>query len=156
MNRMQYDFKLEDAIRFATTQGARTKNFGDELQFEYCPYCHGGRNRDKWTFSISKKNGAFNCMRSSCGVKGNMITLAEQFGLELDKDISAYYNLNNYNNKFKKFKDAHREIEVRSPAIEYLKSRGISEHITRKYEITTAPDEPNKLIFPLYQLLIFS
>lgn len=141
-----YEFEKDDAYRFARDQGTNTRIQKDELMFQSCPYCHGGKHRDKYTFSINLKTGVFNCLRSSCSVKGNMITLARDFNFEISEDVSRYFNQNNYNGKFKKFAEKH--IEVRNNAIEYLKSRGISEEITRKYEITTLPEDENILVFP--------
>ena len=141
-----YEFDAEDAFRFARDRGIQTRKQNDELMFLQCPYCNGGKHRDKYTFSINLRNGTFNCLRSSCSVKGNMITLARDFNFQISEDVSRYFNQNNYNGKFKKFMEKH--IEVRNNAIKYLKSRGISEDITRKYEITTMPDDENILVFP--------
>lgn len=143
-----YEYKKEDAYRFADSQPIHTKVKGNELTFQFCPYCKGGKNRNKGTFSINLTTGQFTCLRGSCGQKGNMITLSRDFGFELSEDVSRYFNINNYNNRFKSFKDAHKVHESKPAAITYLHSRGISENIARKYEITTKPDEDNILIFP--------
>ena len=74
---MIYNFKEEDAYEFARFVGSPVKRHGDELRFtQYCPYCHGGTGskRDKDTFSINLRTGQFKCLRSSCGITGNMIT----------------------------------------------------------------------------------
>ena len=39
-----YEFQEDDALRFSGEIGAVSKRRGDELQFEKCPYCLGGRN----------------------------------------------------------------------------------------------------------------
>lgn len=141
-----YEFDADDAFRFAQDRGIQTKKQKDELMFLHCPYCNGGAHHDKYTFSINLKNGTFNCLRSSCSTKGNMITLARDFNFKISEDVSRYFNQNDYNGKFRKFAEKH--IEVRDNAIEYLKSRGISEEITKKYEVTTLPDNDNVLVFP--------
>lgn len=74
-----YEFKESDALEFARASGIQTKQRGDELQFLHCPYCRGGRSGDKGTFSINLSNGQFKCLRSSCSVSGNMLTLAADF-----------------------------------------------------------------------------
>lgn len=141
-----YEFKREDAERFAREHGpARYR--GNEIVFERCPYCHGGL-KDKRTFSINAQTGLFQCKRSSCKVQGNMIRLAQDFGFDLGEDVKRYYNVNNYNGRFKTFKDAHRIIESKDEAIEYLKSRGISEEVCRKYEITVKADNKDVIVFP--------
>lgn len=141
-----YDFKEEDAFRFAQSVGAKTKRIGDELNFIYCPLCHGGNKRDKGTFSINLRTGQCSCKRSSCSYKGNMITLSKEFGYELTDGVARYYNINNYNGKFRKFREYHRDTT--EPAFKYLKDRGISETIAKRYEITTRDKQNNILVFP--------
>lgn len=141
-----YEFEKEDAYRFAREYGTRTKIHKDELMFFTCPYCKGGAHRDKYTFSINLNTGVFNCLRSSCAVKGNMLTLARDFNFEISEDVNRYFNQNNYNSKFRQFKEGH--IEIKDKAIKYLKGRGISEKITKQYEITTKNDDDNVLVFP--------
>lgn len=150
MNEEYYKYKPEDAERFRAAIGARVKKTGSEMEFLYCPYCLGGAHQDKGTFSINTETGQFQCQRASCGVKGNMITLAKDFAdvFSLGNDVSIFYDINGARNQFRGFKDSHRKIETRDPAIEYLKGRGIPEEITKKYEITTKEDNPNILCFP--------
>jgi len=145
-----YQFNPEDAERFKNAVGARVKEKGSEMTFVLCPYCEGGANHDKGTFSINLTTGQFECKRASCGARGNMITLAKDFAdkFSLGNDVNIYYNINDARGSFKKFKDAHKQIEVREPAVEYLLSRGIPEAITKKYEITTMPENDKVLAFP--------
>ena len=141
-----YEYKREDAERFAREHGpARYR--GNEIVLEKCPYCKGGE-KDKRTFSINANTGQFQCKRSSCKAHGNMITLATDFNFELSEDVRRYYNIRNYNGRFRTFKDAHRITESKDEAIEYLKSRGISEEVCRKYEITVKPDNKDVIVFP--------
>ena len=152
MNHEFYRCQPGDAERFARSVGRKFKRSGTELVFGYCPYCDGGKGShpDKDTFSINTETGQFECKRSSCMAKGNLITLAQDFSdvFSLGKEVSIYYNINNAGNQFKRFRDAHKAIESTDPAVEYLKSRGIPEEITRKYEITTMKDKDNVLCFP--------
>lgn len=141
-----YEFKKEDAYRFKNHVGAMAREKGDELVFAYCPYCHGGKNRDKDKFSINLKTGQYECKRSSCGVHGNMITLSRDFNFQLSEEVTRYYNINDYNSKFRKFKKHHKEST--EPAIQYMKKRGISEDICKRYEITTKNDTENIIVFP--------
>ena len=141
-----YEFKKEDAYRFRDFIGGRAKEKGNELVFAYCPYCHGGKGREKDKFSINLKTGQFECKRASCNAHGNMITLARDFNFELSEEVNRYFNINDYNSKFKKFKKSNKEST--DPAIRYLQSRGISQEICRKYEITTKKDQDNIIVFP--------
>lgn len=143
-----YQFNPEDAERFAREQGQRFRRVRDEITFTWCPYCHGDQ-KDKNTFSINKNTGQFECKRASCGAKGNMITLARDFNFSLGRDVDAYYATADYaNRQYRRFRNAHRNIEVRDPAIRYMASRGISEDVCREYEITSKPDADNVIVFP--------
>ena len=141
-----YEFQSDDAFRFAQFVGAQYLPKGNELQFKLCPYCRGGKNRDKNTFSINLKTGQYTCQRSSCGAKGNMLILARDFDFELSDAVTRYYDWNDFNSKFKQFKEAH--IEVKDRAVEFLKSRAISEDVCRKYEITIHKERESTLVFP--------
>ena len=73
-----------------------------------------------------------------------MITLAQDFGFSLGSDIDEYYQPKK---EFKTFK-VPEKIIPKEPAIKYLESRGISEAVTKKYEITTQTGRDNILVFP--------
>ena len=146
-----YEFKVEDAERFAREYG-EAKHKGKELVFKHCPFCHGGKKPDKYTFAINLETGKFNCQRGSCGRKGNMITLSQEFGFELSGSASQYYNftdsnMHTPNGRFRRFKDAHKVYESKDEAIKYMKSRGISEEVCRKYEITTHDKDKQRIVF---------
>lgn len=141
-----YEFKKEDAYRFAQAVNAETREVGGELRFKFCPYCKGGKNHDMNTFSINLKTGAWNCKRGSCGRKAsNMIPLAQDFkDFSLGSDgIDDYYLKRD---RFKKF--IRRPYKSKDRAIEYLKGRGIPEEITQKYEITIDKKDKNIMVFP--------
>lgn len=143
-----YEFKPEDLEKFKAAINLSYRDVrqrGDELQLRECPYCHS--QHDPWTFSINGKTGTFNCKRASCSVKGNMITLAKDFGFSLGRDTDEYEHIGTWR-KFKTFKEPMKEIESKDPAIEYMKSRGISEAVTRRYEITSKDGQNNVIVFP--------
>lgn len=140
---MQYEFNREDAFQFASTQRANTSIKGDELQFTFCPYCNGGKKKDKNSFAVNLTSGQYQCLRSSCGAKGNFITLARDFNFSLGKDFDNYYGNQRQYRSFPK-----RPIVTKDKAIEYMKKRGISEEVTRRYEITVQTENENILVFP--------
>lgn len=140
-----YQFAEDDAIRFAREVSARTRRRGKELQFERCPYCHGG-NSDKWTFSISLESGAHNCRRATCGVTGNMLDLARDFNFSLGNDADEYYNPRR---RFKSLREYPRPT-VKDAAIEYFAGRGIGEKIVRRLSIGVRKDRPDVLVMPFY------
>lgn len=86
-----YEFDPDDARRFGQEQHIKYQQRGDELQFKYCPYCRN-KTDDKNTFAINLRTGQFKCLRASCGAKGNMITLAKDFGFSLGHDVDEYFN----------------------------------------------------------------
>ena len=67
---MRYELDKRDIYDFAAAVNAQTHQKGNELMFKYCPYCGGGKNKDKDTFSVNLDNGTDNCFRSSCGKQG--------------------------------------------------------------------------------------
>lgn len=140
-----YEFDPDDARRFGQEQHIKYQQRGDELQFKYCPYCRN-KTDDKNTFAINLRTGQFKCLRASCGAKGNMITLAKDFGFSLGHDVDEYFN------RRKKYRDLSRYPRpiVRPPAVAYMESRGISAAITERYGLTTQKDHDNILVFPFF------
>lgn len=143
-----YEFKPEDLDKFRSAINLSFRDVrqrGDELQLRECPYCHS--QHDQWTFAINSKTGTFNCKRASCSVKGNMITLAKDFGFSLGRDADVYEGIREWK-RFKTFKEPMKRFESKDPAIEFMKSRGISEEVTKRYEITTKSGQDNVITFP--------
>ena len=141
-----YEFNPDDARRFAAEQGIHATTRGDELVFKKCPYC-GGTTNKKDKFAINLRTGAFNCLRASCGAKGNMLTLHRDFGFDLGPNVSEY----------ERPKETWKRFEVTKPfeptdaAVAYLwGKRGISKEVIARYEIVTKKDDSNVLVFPFY------
>lgn len=143
-----YVFKEQDAFDFARHVHAETNVRNGELFFKICPYCNPKPTRDNIkSFSINLTTGRFKCFRASCGVQGNMITLAKDFDFSLGNEIDEYYQPKK---KYRKLKKQEKSIEPKPEAIRYLESRGISEEVAKEYEITVQTDKPNILVFPFY------
>ena len=134
-----YQFKRQDAIDFSHMIGITAREYGNELRFDYCPYCH----KKEGKFSISLENGAFNCKRATCGAKGNMITLHRDFGFDLGTGVREYERPSFTWRRFKA-----KQIIPTDPAIAYLESRGIPAEVTKSYEVTTKKGDDNILVFP--------
>ena len=146
-----YEFKKEDAYEFVRVSGIQSKQRGDELQLLFCPYCRGGKNGDKGTFSISLVTGQFKCLRSSCSVSGNMVTLARDFDyFSLGKDIDAYYRTGKQK-RFRRFKKMEN-IKPKTEAITYLESRKITAATAEKYQITVQSKHKNIVVFPFLDM----
>ncbi len=137
---MSYEFKNEDLQGLIYKLGAETKVKGSEIQFKYCPFCGGGANRDPWTFSVNRTNGASNCLRSSCGWKGAFVRLAREFNYPLDYG----YQKREYR------KLPQKPVRVKNEALDYLESRGISREVGEKYKITCQKNNVNAIVFPFF------
>ena len=143
-----YEFKEQDAFDFSRHVHAETNVRNGELFFKICPYCNPKPTRDNVkSFSINLTTGRFKCFRASCGVQGNMITLAKDFDFSLGNEVDEYYQPKK---QYRKFKKQEKPIEPKPEAIQYLESRGISEEVAKEYEITVQTDKPNILVFPFY------
>lgn len=143
-----YKFNEDDARRFAKEQGIEVRKHGKQLQFRKCPYCQGSGKYgfDKETFAINLETGQFNCFRASCGVKGNMLTLASDFGFSLGNAADEYYQPRK---RYRDISNYPRPIPT-DPAIDWLETRGISADVTKKYSITTYKDSDNVIAMPFY------
>ena len=143
-----YEFKQQDAYDFANYVHAQAKLKGDELTFRKCPYCNPIGSKDNLgTFSINMKTGQFKCLRASCGVSGNMVTLAKDFDFSLGNNFDEYYKPTK---QYKKLKTPPKPITPKPKAVEYLESRGISEEVAKLYEITVQTENENVLVFPFF------
>ena len=99
------------------------------------------------TFSINLKTGQHKCLRASCGVSGNMITLARDFDFSLGTEIDEYYAPKK---KYRELPQPKEPVIPKPEALQYLESRGISEEVAKRYEITVQTKNPNILVFPFY------
>ena len=142
---MMYEFKEQDAYDFARHVGITAKRYGDELRLYKCPYCRP--QKDKGTFSINLRTGQFKCLRESCGVTGNLVTLSRDFDFSLGAETDEYYRPRK---QYRKLQTPKQPVTPKEPAIRYLKSRGISEDIAKRYEITVQNNHENVLVFPFY------
>ena len=139
------EYSPDDAWRFQRESGIPAVQKGNEIRFDSCPYCKGGKNHDRGTFAIHLPTGQFNCLRSSCGAKGNMHILARDFTwFDLRRGGNTY---NQPKKQYRTFKKMH-PIESKPAAIKILEARGISADITKEYEITTQTEHENILAMP--------
>ena len=136
---MRYELKREDVFDFARSGNYETRERGDELQFKRCPYCNGGNHKDDWTFSINLKSGAFKCLRASCGEQGHFVELCRDFHYKLEYEQPKIYR-----------QLPQKRPESKDEAIQYLKSRGISEEVTKRYHITAHNKNKRVIVFPFY------
>ena len=136
---MAYKLNQSDIFDFASSGNYETRQKGDELEFRYCPYCGGGSHKDEWTFAVNLDSGAFKCLRASCDHQGHFVELCRDFEYRLEYDQPKIYR-----------QLPQKRPETRNEAVEYMKSRGISEAVTRRFNITVQNEHPNVLVFPFY------
>ena len=144
---MKYQFKRQDAIDFAMHVHQSTRIRGDEQELFLCPYCRGGSNKDKYTFSINLKTGLFKCLRSGCGQQGSMWRLAQDFDFKLSDEFSRYYAKKP---QYRTLAQPKAKLVPKPKAIEYLSSRGISEDTAKAYQVTVLNDREDVLVFPVF------
>lgn len=148
MQRELYQFKPEDAERFAQSIGAITFRKGKNLHFKTCPYCNGTGRTNEESFAIDMETGQFHCLRAGCGAKGNMLTLAKDFDFSLGTMADAYYRPKPH--QYRTLKTPKETIVPKPRAIEYMASRGISGDICKRYQITSQTDKPDVIVFPFF------
>ena len=143
-----YEFKERDAYRFSQHVGITAQTRNGQLHFYKCPYCNGSKNNgNPDCFAIDLKTGMFKCLRASCGVTGNMITLSRDFDFSLGTETDEYYRPRK---KYRKLPTPKEPYVPKDPAIRYLESRGVSGETAHKYEITVQNKNENILVFPFY------
>ena len=134
-----YVMNEDDLWGLISALGAKTKVHGDEVQFEYCPYCHGGTKKSKWKFGINRKTGAYGCFKGGCQKQGHFVQLCRDFDYRLENET-----------EWVKFPQPEKKIIPRQTAIAYLSARGISKETAERYSITAFEDKPKVLWLPLF------
>lgn len=129
-----------------------TKHFGDyrvrngEVVAELCPYCGGGENRDRGTFAINIKTGAYNCKRGGCEKKGTLQDLCSFLGEE-DSVVNIPHTFIKKNKEYTK-----PNIELKpltEEIVTYFYRRRISEETLKEFEVSS--DEHGNIVFPFYR-----
>ncbi len=123
------------------------KHFGEfnqkgvEIIPTYCPFCHGGKNGDKYTFALSLENETYNCKRGSCGEQGHFNQLLREFN-----EKAPSYQVRTPK---KKFKQPKTEVTgVTSKVEEYLRLRKISPEVCKLRKVGEAN---GNIAFPYYE-----
>lgn len=131
-------------FEFAERHFGQYRVHGNEIIPTYCPYCHGGQNRDKHTFALNAEKLTFNCKRGSCGVSGTFNQLCRDFGEEV---ISRNFELRRPKKEYKtpttKVKPATAKVEA------YLKLRGFSKSTWERRGV--GDDGKGNIAFPYYE-----
>jgi twinkle protein len=106
-------------IEFARKHLNPYKTSGSEVIPTYCPFCHGGDNKDKHTFGMNAETGVYNCKRGSCGVSGTFKQLLREFGEQAETDY--------YRRPSKQYKVPNSKPETpKQKVVAYLTQRGFT------------------------------
>ena len=117
------------------------KDKGDELIATYCPFCNGGHHRDKNTFALNVVEQVYKCHRGRCGAQGHFVELCRHFGELAKTDTRPNAQ------PVKKYKPPAQKLKpISQIAMDYLKTRGISEATIKKFGVGV--DEQGNLMFP--------
>lgn len=123
----------------------RVKN--GQVIAEFCPFCHG-HDKDKETFAVGLNNGLWQCLRGSCGEKGNFRQLCEFFG----EESPTGYSLPKVTQQQKKVytkPDPSIIYPMTEEMVTYFATRRISEQTLLDWKI--AADKDGNIIFPFYR-----
>ena len=119
---------------------------GSEIVPTYCPFCHGGGSKDKYTFALNMDKETYNCKRGSCGRQGHFSQLCREFG---EKNDQTTQQRREYIPPKKTYKKPEKQPHsLHDAAMSYLKLRGISGETARVYRVGV--DDHGNLQFPYY------
>ncbi|MBP5423900.1 MAG: toprim domain-containing protein [Paludibacteraceae bacterium] len=114
---------------------------------EYCPICHG-HDHDRETFAVGLSNGLWQCLRGSCGQKGNFNQLCNLFG----EMAPTGYSLPRVTKQEKKSytrPDPETILPITEEITTYFAMRKISEETVKDWKIGANKD--GNIVFPFYR-----
>jgi twinkle protein len=131
--------------QFAEKYFPEYKQRGEELIPVYCPFCHGGQNKDKYSFALNVEKRTYNCKRGSCGAVGSFKQLCEEFGELEDKN----FEFKTQPRARKSYVAPKAETNPAGSRVEnYLKSRGFSKET---WEARGVSEHEGNIAFPYYE-----
>ena len=111
-----------EPLEFARRYLGEFKQHGNEIIPTYCPHCHGGVHKDKFSWALNVDKLTYNCKRGSCGKQGHFSQLCKEFG-------ESYTNTN-YEMRKPLKKSFKKPITIVDPAKkkieDYLSLRGFT------------------------------
>lgn len=133
-------------INLAQTHFEDFKIRNGQLVTTFCPFCNGGSSHDKDTFAVGLENGAFSCLRGSCGKTGSYKELCELFGEKPVVSISSFKakeHKKNYVLPQIELKPITDEIET------YFALRKIGRNTLEAFGVSS--DTNGNIVFPFYR-----
>lgn len=123
----------------------RVKN--GQVIAEYCPMC-GGHDHDRETFAVGLNNGLWQCLRGSCGKKGNFNQLCNFFG-EIAPSGYALPRMTEQKKRTYTKPDPEIIHPLTEEIITYFALRKISEETLRDWKVGS--DKNGNILFPFYR-----
>lgn len=139
------------------------KHFGDykirngQVTPKYCPFCKGGQNGDKETFSVGLYNGMYSCLRGSCpgmygggkGREGTFQQLSNYFGEAGFQFASLPKTIGASKKKLYDLPDPNMLKPLTDDIVNYFGTRSISRQTLDDWKI--AADKDGNIVFPFYK-----
>lgn len=140
--------KVSDAVKALAHKYLKPYRIREgQLIAKVCPFCKGGDNGDEYTFAVGLYNGAYNCMRGHCNVKGSFRDLCDYFGEESPEDVAIPQS---FGKKKMYVRPSADELLPRTEQIDtYFANRCISEETLDAFKI--AADTNGNIVFPFYR-----
>ena len=128
-------------IEYLSNKGLEHKRRGDEAVMN-CPFCDDNEKK----FAVNISTGAYNCYHlNTCGVKGSFYDLQKKLRDIPEKTNHQFVNFG----KKKEYKRPATKIEKpKSKAVEYLKSRCLTEETINFFGVGSKGDA---VMFPYYK-----
>ena len=126
------------------------KNFrikNGQVIAEYCPFC-GGHDHDRETFAVGLNNGLWQCLRGSCGKKGNFAQLCNFFGEAAPASYTLPFMSQAQKKSYTK-PDPDTIYPMTEKIVEYFNSRKISEQTLLDWKIGAT--KAGNIIFAFYR-----
>lgn len=149
------DSIADAVINLANRHLGEYKQKNGEIVPTYCPFCHGGTNKDRETFAIGTWSGAWNCKRGSCqGIdgsgtrEGSFKQLCNYFG-EATFEFSSLPRVNRATKKTYVKPDPAELLPPTEEIINYFARRSISKSTVDDFKI--ASDKNGNIVFPFYR-----
>ena len=133
-----------NTFEFARKYFEEYKQHGNEIIPKYCPYCHGGENKDKYSFALNVDKQTFNCKRGSCAKQGHFSELCRDFGETADREEK--YEFRQVKKPFVKPTTAVNP--AKSKVENYLKLRGFSQ---KTWERRGVGEYQGNIAYPYYE-----
>ena len=134
-------------LEFAEKHLGNFKVKNGQVVAEYCPICKGN-NHDRETFAVGLTNGLWQCLRGSCGKKGNFTQLCNLFG-EVAPTSYSMPSMTKQEKKSYNKPDPEKILQLTDECVRYLGRRGISEETLLDWKIGS--DKDGNIVFPFYR-----